>query len=245
MFFGFCKEKFTPRKPLIAKVFHFPSVFIPISFLNVSFLSFGVVGFSAETRYNGGMASAFSHAFAAVALGKVYTGQKMPWRFWSLAVASAVLPDADVIGLFLGIPNGSMFGHRGITHSLPFALAWAFVVVCCEFKSVIRFSCRWWGLTAFFFIVTASHGVLDALTNGGHGVAFFAPFDSTRYFFPWHGIEVSPISIKQFFVQRGGPVLRSEAKYIWLPGSLIWLGAWFFRKWFRSGPVAPAFDSKK
>jgi len=156
------------------------------------------------------MASAFSHAFAAVSLGKIYTGRKMSWRFWGLTIASAVLPDADVVSFGFSIPYDSMFGHRGITHSLPFALAWAFLVVWCEFKQVVRFSHRWWGLFAFFFVVTASHGVLDALTNGGRGVAFFAPFDSTRYFFPWHGIEVSPIGVKRFLGERGGTVLLSQ-----------------------------------
>ena len=133
----------------------------------------------------------------------------------------------------LGIPYGSMFGHRGITRSLPFALCWAFLVVWCEFKHVVRCSRAWWGLVAFFFVITASHGLLDALTNGGRGVAFFAPFSAQRYFFPWHGIEVSPISVKQFLTEWGGAVLRSEAKYIWLPFGALWLGAWLFRKFFR------------
>jgi hypothetical protein len=35
------------------------------------------------------------------------------------------------------------------------------------------------------FLATASHGVLDATTNGGLGVAFFSPFDNRRYFLPW------------------------------------------------------------
>jgi inner membrane protein len=179
------------------------------------------------------MASAFSHAFAALALGKAYTGRNMPWRFWGLAIASAVLPDADIISFGLGIPYESMFGHRGLTHSLPFALVWGLLVVQCEFKQVVRFSRLWWSLWVFFFVVTASHGVLDALTNGGLGVAFFAPFDSTRYFFPWHEIEVSPLTIKQFFNEWGGAVLQSEAKYIWLPCSVMWLAAWAFRKYFR------------
>lgn len=178
------------------------------------------------------MASAFSHAFTAVALGKTCIIKKMPWRFWVLAMASAVLPDADVITFGLGINYEDMLGHRGLTHSLPFALAWAFLVVWCEFRQVVRFSRAWWGLLIFFFAVTASHGVLDALTNGGLGVAFFAPFSSTRYFFPWHPIEVSPISVKEFFSQWGGAVLSSEFKYIWLPGSFLWLVAWSCRKIF-------------
>src|SRR6267378_8050335 len=59
-------------------------------------------------------------------------------------------------------------------------------------------SARWarWcptpGLWRFFFLATASHGLLDAMTNGGLGVAFFAPFCDTRYFLPWQPIVVSP-----------------------------------------------------
>ncbi len=187
-------------------------------------------------RYKPAMASAFSHAFAAVALGKAGTGKKMPWRFWALLAASAVLPDADVIGFGFGIHYEDMLGHRGLTHSLTFALAWAFLVVWCEFKQVARFSRPWWGLLALFFVVTASHGVLDAFTDGGLGVAFFAPFSSTRYFFPWHPIEVSPLTVREFFGQWGGVVVRSELKYIWLPCSILWLAAWAFRKFFRSAP---------
>ena len=40
---------------------------------------------------------------------------------------------------------------------------------------------------------------------------------SARYFFPQHPIKVSPISIREFFSQWGGAVIRSELKYIWLP----------------------------
>jgi inner membrane protein len=184
------------------------------------------------------MASAFSHAFAAVALGKTCTGAKLSWKFWGLAVASAVLPDADVISFGLGIPYEHMLGHRGLTHSLPFAALWGFLVASTEFKPVVRFSRDWWRLFIFFFVVTASHGVLDALTNGGLGVAFFAPFSSTRYFFPWHGIEVSPLTIGQFFSQWGGKVVRSEIKYIWLPFSVLWLAARCVRR-LRRRPDGP------
>jgi membrane-bound metal-dependent hydrolase YbcI (DUF457 family) len=43
--------------------------------------------------------------------------------------------------------------------------------------------------------VVASHGVLDALTDGGKGVAFFSPFDTTRHFFPVRPIPVAPITV--------------------------------------------------
>jgi len=88
-----------------------------------------------------------------------------------------------------------MLGHRGPSHSLLFALLWSLLVVSVGFNAVPKLSKPWWKLLCFFFVVTASHGVLDAMTNGGLGVAFFAPFDSTRYFLPWRPIIVSPIGV--------------------------------------------------
>jgi len=62
----------------------------------------------------------------------------------------------------------------------------------------------------------ASHGVLDAMTNGGLGLAFFAPFDNTRYFFPFRPIEVSPLSVDAFFSASGAAILTNEFLWIWL-----------------------------
>lgn len=52
------------------------------------------------------------------------------------------------------------------------------------------------------------------MTNGGLGVAFFAPFSSARYFLPFRPIEASPISITAFFTYRGLEVLESEMLWI-------------------------------
>src|SRR5216683_4601593 len=117
------------------------------------------------------MASAITHAFTAVALGKICSWAKHDWRFWTLAIGSAVLPDADVIGFAFGIDYGDLLGHRGFSHSILFAVLWSLLVVALGFRNVIKYSGEWWKLSAFFFLVTISHGVLDALTNGGLGVA--------------------------------------------------------------------------
>ena len=175
------------------------------------------------------MASAFSHAFAAVALVGGLTPRRN-WRFWVLAAGSAVLPDADVLGFAVGIPYESVWGHRGFTHSLVFAALWALLVLVWEFKSIPRLTAPWWRLWAFFFVVTASHGVLDALTNGGLGVGFFAPFSPARYFFPWTPIEVSPIGVRSFFTATGMRVISNEALYIGLPFAVFWLVARLIRR---------------
>src|SRR5436853_7358333 len=104
------------------------------------------------------MASAFSHAFVAIALGKTYTGASMAWRFWVLSAFCAVVPDVDVVGFAFGIHYGDMLGHRGLTHSLAFAFVLAVVVVALAFKDVRRWTRGWWALVAYFFVVTASDG---------------------------------------------------------------------------------------
>jgi inner membrane protein len=69
-------------------------------------------------------------------------------------------------------------------------------------------------------VVTASHGVLDAMTDGGSGVAFWAPFDDGRYFLPWRPIPVSPIG-RGFFTARGAAVFESELLLVWLPAAIF------------------------
>jgi inner membrane protein len=160
------------------------------------------------------VASAFSHAVAAGALGTVFWRPGWPARAWVLGAASAIAPDADVVGVALGVPFRSVLGHRGLTHSLVFAAALGVVVVAAGFRHTDLSPPRLW---LYFFLAAASHGVLDALTNGGPGIAFFAPFDNDRYFFPWRPIVVSPIGIRPFFSAWGLRVLESEFVWIWIP----------------------------
>ena len=78
-----------------------------------------------------------------------------------------VLPDADVIGYqYLYIPYGHVLGHRGFFHSPCFAAMFSLVAVSLFFRQERILSRRWWAYLLFFFVVGASHGLLDAMTNG-------------------------------------------------------------------------------
>lgn len=81
-----------------------------------------------------------------------------------------------------------------------------------------------------FLLGTASHGFLDSMTDGGLGVAFFSPFNTTRYFLPWTPIRVSPIGFTRFFSYRGLAVIQSELLWIWLPSALLLLSAFLIRR---------------
>jgi inner membrane protein len=175
------------------------------------------------------IATVISHSIAALAIGKAFAPEGMPPKFWILTAVCAALPDIDVVGFAFGIQYRDMLGHRGLTHSLTFALALSLLVVLLFFRDADPFGTSWWVLVLYFFVVTASHGVLDALTNGGLGVAFFAPFSNRRYFLPSRPIEVSPIGIEPFLTARGMAVIISEIKWIWMP-SLILLGIARFHK---------------
>ncbi|HVG01341.1 MAG TPA: metal-dependent hydrolase [Nitrospira sp.] len=114
-----------------------------------------------------------------------------------------------------GVGYGDLWGHRGLTHSLIFALLLSTLIVALYYRRESKMVQA--GMSLYFFLATVSHGVLDALTDGGLGVAFFSPFDTTRYFFPARPVVVSPIGVGEFFSAQGLLVLQSELLWIWLP----------------------------
>jgi inner membrane protein len=158
------------------------------------------------------MASIISHPAIPLAIGIGLGSGIISRRLLVAGVLFSIAPDLDLYAEF--IPR---VGHRGITHTLLFAL------VCGSLAALAARALDSRALTTFSFITvaTASHGFLDAFTNGGTGIIFFWPLSSERYFMPFRVIEVSPIGIASFFSQRGVEVLASELKWVWLPAILL------------------------
>lgn len=172
------------------------------------------------------MATVFRHAIVGATLGQTASPElrKKP-LFWFSVILCAILPDIDVIGFSFGVRYGDLWGHRGMTHSLLFAALIA-VCVAVPLQKGIHEQGK---LALLLFLVTASHGALDALTNGGLGVAFFSPFDPQRYFFPWRPILVSPIGMGGLFSDRAVRVLWSEIPWVWLPALVVNAALWALR----------------
>jgi len=167
------------------------------------------------------VATPLSHLAVPLALTAALGSDIVPPELMALALVCAALPDIDALGLWLGIPYEHPFGHRGFTHSLPFAAALAGAGAL--YAPALGAD----PLTAFgvLFVSAASHGLIDAMTNGGLGIAFFSPFSNRRGFLPWRVIEVSPLRPSALFSRRGLCVLRSELRWVWLPcGALALLG---------------------
>ncbi len=175
------------------------------------------------------MASAFAHAAAGAALWPLFRTPRASRRTWALGAVLATLPDLDVIGFRFGVPYGALLGHRGLTHSLLVAIVVG--------GALAWFIARQWHsprdqllLSAYLILALASHGLLDAMTTAGMGVALLAPIDNTRYFFPWRPIAVSPLGLRPFFTLRGIAILANEALWVGVPSlAIACIGAWVRR----------------
>ena len=168
------------------------------------------------------MPTIITHSVVAVSAAYGFSSAKESWKLWILSIACSILPDADVVGYrWLYIPTYEFFGHRGFFHSPFFAALLSVFIVCIFYRKEEIFSNQWWKYVLYFFILGSSHGLLDAFTNGGNGIALLSPLTNQRYFFPWTPIEVSPLSIRGFLSPRGLTVLMSELMWVWVPALFI------------------------
>ena len=158
------------------------------------------------------MATIFSHPAVPLAAAVALGSGVIPRRLLEFGMICSILPDLDVLAFNFGIPYEAVMGHRGFTHSVLFAVLVALVF---RYGSTMGRE-RPWTTLLFLFGATISHGVLDAMTNGGLGVGFMTPFTTRRYFLPARWIEVSPIGVS-FFSLRGWMVIKSELLTVWLP----------------------------
>jgi inner membrane protein len=159
------------------------------------------------------MTTIYTHAVVGLGLGKVFTARRLSPLFWFLAGFLPIVPDLDA---FSTAPYGSPLGHRGFTHALSFALALGLVAAGATFRYL---KINFWALWGFFFAITASHGLLDAFTNGGFGIPFFWPFSNAR-FGPWGPIQVSDIAF-ELPNPRSSRSVRDELLWVWLPTAVL------------------------
>lgn len=167
------------------------------------------------------MPTVISHAVVAAGLYRFVAGpaEKSRWGMGA-AVVLAMLPDADV-AWWNWTEYGRPWGHRGMTHSIAFAVVAGALVAWLLRKRVHYAGGTLW-LAITLAACAATHGLLDACTDGGRGVGFWLPFDDRRVFFGLQPIPVSPISVdvSDPAVLR---VLAAELILVWPIGIALWL----------------------
>jgi inner membrane protein len=172
------------------------------------------------------MPTLIGHLAVPLSIGLGLGGRIIPRRALAAGMVLALLPDLDVLAFRFGIPYHSPFGHRGFSHSLVFAAATALLF------TLLIGAARRRPLRAFLFLFVsaASHALLDAMTDGGLGVALLWPFSNERYFAPFRAIEVSPLGVSRFFSNRGMAVLQSELVWVWAPLAGLGLSLFLMRR---------------
>ena len=158
------------------------------------------------------MPTIFTHAVVPLAAGLALGRGAISPRLIAAGVLASILPDLDTVAFKLGIAYADQFGHRGASQSLLFALAVG--MVGAMLAPWLRTTRRW--ALCFLAFCTVSHPLLDALTDGGLGVALLWPWSEHRFFAPWRPIAVSPIGAG-FFSARGLAVLWSEWRWVVAP----------------------------
>lgn len=163
------------------------------------------------------MPTTLTHAVPSVAVGLGLGRDFISKRLIFTGAFIANIPDLDLIGTrYFGIPFDSIYGHRGYTHSLIFALGLAL-----GFGLFFRNT----GFKkAFLFLAfcTLSHGILDSFTEGGLGTAFFWPFVNDRYYAFTQPIINVGISFRGLYASTlGFPIFISELIWVWIPFFLM------------------------
>lgn len=122
-----------------------------------------------------------THTVLGACLGEAIAGKKMGKKAMLFGILANNLPDADVITAFWNTEAHSLLAHRGITHSILFAvLATALMIYLFE---------KWFAkyqLTRKEWLLLIGSGLflhifLDACTT--YGTGWFEPFSSYRVSF--------------------------------------------------------------
>jgi inner membrane protein len=174
------------------------------------------------------MPTILTHAVVPVAIGLGLGKHIVSPRLIAAGMVASIFPDFDVVAFRLNIAYADALGHRGASHSLVIALLLGVIALTCARRlNTTR-------LAAFIFVAVSafSHGLLDTFTNGGQGVALWWPFSQERTFSPWQVIEVSPLSLRRVFSERGLAVFQSEFIWVWLPAILACMLLIGYRKFY-------------
>jgi inner membrane protein len=136
----------------------------------------------------------------------------------------AMLPDADVFIVPFGSHDSMVAGHRGASHSLLMAAGIAIA------GGLMARRYGWNGMRTALAVMLAigSHGLLDALGDGGRAIPFFWPLSAHRFRAPWQCLPDAPRGLK--FISWHG-LLDAVLEFIYfLPVTL-------FALWPRAAPV--------
>ncbi len=163
------------------------------------------------------MPTGLTHAVVGFAVATAFLGPAQPLLVYGLSVGLGRCCRISTSSAFTWACPTDRFSAIGASRTRYAALL---VSLLAAWAGAGVLGIPWWLLGACFWVSTASHGLLDGSNDAGLGLAYFAPFVTTRYFLPWRPIR-TPYIGGQFF--RHGPldVLKSEIGWVWFPLAVV------------------------
>jgi inner membrane protein len=156
--------------------------------------------------------ASLGHVAVGFAASRAHLGRRSLWAMLAYAALS-LLPDADVLAFVFHVPYSAPFGHRGATHSFAFAALVGGLALLLT---------RRWRPALVVGLTVLSHPLLDALTDGGLGVALFWPMTNARYFAPWSPLPVAPLGLR---------LLSPRGLHVVLVEAAVFLPVWVYAFW--------------
>jgi inner membrane protein len=144
------------------------------------------------------MMASFGHVAIGIATAKLFRSpngtETLPARIATVAAFAvlALLPDADVLLVLLGAEDHGAIGHRGASHSLVVAAAVGLLA------GLVARQLGWppVRIAMAAAVAVASHGLLDALCEGGRGIPLLWPFSPHRFHSPWRFLPDAPRGVR-------------------------------------------------
>jgi len=190
-----------------------------------------------------------THTVLGACLGEVIAGKRLGKKAMLIGALANNLPDIDVITTFWTDPANELLVHRGITHSILFAviasplLALAFQK---KFKSYDVSFKRWSVLIGSGLFL---HILMDAFTS--YGTGWFEPFSHYRVSFntlfimdPFLLITLLICSIILLITKRNAYPKRRRIAYLGLGLGVLYLATTIFIKLYVSHLITNDLTSK-
>ena len=130
--------------------------------------------------------ASLGHLAVGAAIGAAYSRQTGTNPLASAIVFAglALAPDLDLVSSLLGVDSSSPLAHRGLTHSVTFALLTGVLAGGLLPGSTLR-RCLTGG---FVFAALMSHGLLDTMSFRGGGPMLLWPLSNAAYELAWRPI---------------------------------------------------------
>lgn len=151
-----------------------------------------------------------THLTLGACLGEAFAGKQLGRRAMLWGALAHSLPDADVISSFWLSAPSALLAHRGLSHSLLFALLAAPALAFAAGRVPARQPLSRMAWVLFFGTVILLHDGLDTFNN--YGVGWFEPFSQARYSFnmiyvadPFFSIWPIAACLVLLFLRKGLP----------------------------------------